>query len=506
MSLTDDETTDVAVESDQVSEAETPDADGEEGSETAYQMSLDVDITDAGPCRKHVKVSVPRVDLDHYFGEAIGGLVDSANVPGFRPGHAPRKLIERRFRKELTDEVKRNVLLQSLEQLEEDKKLAPINQPDIDIEALDIPEDGPFEYDFEVEVRPEFDLPDYAGLMIERPVREVTDEDITRYQQRFLKQFRSYEDREGPAEIGDELTLNVEFFHNDSSLRKIKGVAFELLPVLRFEDAEVSNFGELLTGAVAGDRRESETVVSQETESLELRGETVRVEFEVVKVQKPIEPELNSTFLSTIGVESTEEMQTQIRETLERQVTYQQRQAVRTQVLEKITDSADWDLPEDLVRKQVENATRREILEMQQAGFTRQQILGRENELRQNAVSTTRQALKEHFVLDRIATDENIEVSQHELDMEIQIMAMQQGESARKLRQRMIRSQMMENLEAQIRERKAVDFVIEKAKFEDTPTEMLEDHEDDVISVRHSVAGGMTTTYDSGVDDEDDGE
>lgn len=160
---------------------------------------------------------------------------------------------------------------------------------------------------------------------------------------------------------------------------------------------------------------------------------------------------------------------------LERQLTYEQRQSARSQVLDKITESADWDLPEELVLRQTENALRREVLEMQQAGFTSSQIRARENEIRQRAVSTTRQALKEHFVLDRIATQEDIQVSSSDIDVEIQMMAMQSGESPRRVRARLIKSGMIENLEAQIRERMAVDFILEKAEFVDIESEQADE-------------------------------
>ncbi|NOX53759.1 MAG: trigger factor, partial [Planctomycetes bacterium] len=150
-------------------------------------------------------------------------------------------------------------------------------------------------------------------------------------------------------------------------------------------------------------------------------------------------------------------------------VAFEQRQSTRQQVLEKITESANWELPEELVAKQVENAVRREILEMQQAGFTPREIRARENELRQKAISTTRQAIKEHFVLDKIAELEGIDVTPADIDHEIRLMAAQSGENPRRLRARLQKSGMIENLEAQVRERKTVDYILEHAEFEDVP-------------------------------------
>ncbi len=457
-----------------------------------FKLSLDVKIQNAGPCRKHVDVTVPRTDLDHYYGEVMGELESTAEVKGFRVGHVPRELLAKRYRKEMTDQVKQKVLMDSLEQLEAEKRLDPINQPDIDVESLEIPEEGDFTYSFEVEVRPEFDLPDYTGLTIEKAVRETTEEDVDRYQERFLSQFGDYEKRDGPAEEGDFLRLDGEFFFGGRSIRRMTGQRMQLKPVLRFQDAELANFGELMTGAAVGDSREVDLVVSQEAESLEMRGETVHAKLTVRDIERHVPPELTKSFLEEIGVESEGVLREKIRETLERQVLYEQRQSTREQVLEKITESADWELPEELVRKQVENALRREHLEMEQAGFTRQQIQARMNELQQNAVSNTTQALKEHFVLDKIATKENIEVSNEELDFEIALMAAQQGESPRKVRARLVRSGMMDNLEAQIRERKAVDVILDHAQFEEVPME-TDEEEDRVEAIPQSVCGVAAT-------------
>ncbi len=139
----------------------------------------------------------------------------------------------------------------------------------------------------------------------------------------------------------------------------------------------------------------------------------------------------------------------------------------------------------------MENALHREILEMQQAGFTKDEIQSRENELRQNAVTSTRQALKEHFVLDKIASNENIDVTPSDIESEIQLMAMQKGESPRRVRARLVKSGVIENLEAQIRERKAIDFILEKADFKDV--EMDAPEENNITAVPYSVCGEVAS-------------
>ena len=452
-----------------------------------YRMSLGVEITSAGPCKKHVAVRVPRADIEYFYNDAVKGLVDSAVVPGFRPGHVPRKLIEKRFRSEVGDQVKQKVLIQSLEQVADEHELDAINEPDLNVETLQLPETGDFEFDFEVEVRPEFDLPDYTGLKLKRPSRTVTDADTERYFVRYLEQFGQLVPVDGPAQPGDSIIADLAFEFEGKSLGHRRDQRIRIQPTLRFEDAEVEKFDELMAGVTPGTRKDAEATVSIEAEKVELRGERVKIRFDVLDVQRLRLPELTSECLQGLEVESADELKAEVRKILERQVVYKQRQSARSQVLEKITESASWELPESLVRRQVENALRREILEMQQAGYTEELIRARTNKLLQQQVSMTRQALKEHFVLDQLATEEKLEVTPQDVELEISYMAMQRGESPRKMRARLIKQGMMENLMAQILERKAIDFILDRAVYEEVPSEAV--HEDLVEALPFAISG-----------------
>ncbi len=436
------------------------------------KLELHVEIKDAGPCKKHVRVRVPRAEVDRFYEETVKTLAERTAIPGFRPGHVPQKLVEKRFRTELASDVKQRVLVESMEQLSENKDLDPINEPDIDVEAIELPEEGDFEYEFDIEVRPDFKLPNYDGLTIKRPVREVTDADVERHYESFLSQYGQLVPQDAPVEPGDVVSVSLETERDGQKLLAVADASLRVRPVLRFADAELNGFDKLMAGAQAGDERTTAVTVSPEAEEVELRGERIEVRFRVLDVKRWRKPEITKELLTRIGVESEEELRHEIHESLGRRVTFEQRQAVREQVSEKITESATWDLPEQLVRRQVENALRRTILEMQQAGFTTREIQARENALRQNAVTSTRQALKEHFILDKIAEQEKVEVTPQDIQAEIRLMAQQRGETPRRVRAKMEKSGMIENLEAQIRERKAVDVILERAKYKDVPMEL----------------------------------
>lgn len=461
-----------------------------EAAEPKYKLSLDVDIQTVGPCRKHVRIKIPRVDIEHFQQVAVKEVSDSAAVPGFRVGRVPLKLIERRFKKELSDQVRQRILLESLEQLAEEKSLDPIGQPDFDIESLEIPAEGDFEYEFDVEVRPEFDIPNYSGLKIQRPVRKVSEDDVHQYKQRFLAQYGTFTPKDTPAEPGDHVTVDIAFSHPTQTMRQMDDLTLQLRPTLRFPDAELAGFDKLLSGAGPGETRTTRVVISPETETVEMRGEAVTAVVTVKEVKSRRLPEINREFLDRIGYEAEDDLETEILSMLNRQTQYEQRQSTRQQVLAKITESAQWELPEELVRKQVENALRREVLEMQQAGFTTADIRARENEIRQQSISSTRQALKQHFVLDKIAETEKIEVTPVDIEAEIQMMAIQRGENPRRVRARLQKSGVIENLEAQIRERKAVDFILKHAEFEDVPMPVT--NSDQIESVALPICGTVT--------------
>ena len=115
-----------------------------EGEDTDSRMALKVEIKEMGACRKHVSVTVPEADIRTIRNEALGELALKAEVPGFRVGKVPIALLEKRFKKEITADIKQKVLMASLEQLSDESKIEPINEPRIDVESLDITDFGDF--------------------------------------------------------------------------------------------------------------------------------------------------------------------------------------------------------------------------------------------------------------------------------------------------------------------------------------------------------------------------
>jgi trigger factor len=162
------------------------DAAGAEAEQQPVKLALEVKVDSRSTCERHVTVTIPREDIDRYFDNEFTELMPTAHVPGFRPGRAPRKLVENRFRKDIAQKVKSELLMNCLSQVSDDQKLSAISEPEFDFEAIELPEQGPLTFEFDIEVRPEFALPQWKGLVIEKPVRAVGDADVEQTLQTIL--------------------------------------------------------------------------------------------------------------------------------------------------------------------------------------------------------------------------------------------------------------------------------------------------------------------------------
>ena len=432
------------------------------------KLNQTVDISDTGPCRKHIKVTIPRTDIDKRFDEKYAELVGDSLVPGFRPGKAPRQIVVRKFKKEVQEQVRGQILLASLEQLAEDFDVAPLSPPNINPDKLDIPEKGDFIYEFDVEVRPQFDLPNYKGLKLKRPSQTFTDADVAKEENRILSRYGQLVPKpEGKAELGDFLVVDMTTKFGEETIGTSKELSIRIEDTVAFRDGVANKFGQQTIGASAGDKKIVDIAMTDAVAVEKLKGQTVQAVLEVKDVKKLRMPELTPEFLENFGVQNPEQLHEQIRVLLERRLEYNQRQSAREQVLELIAASQSWDLPQDLLIRQARKALARRVMEMKEAGLSEEEIQARQRLLQQDVLRSTTLALKEHFVLQKIAEVEKIEVDDDEIEMEIERLADQTGESPRRVRAQMEKEDLLETLAAQLIERKALNLILESAEYED---------------------------------------
>ena len=433
-------------------------------------LHLAVDMQNRGTCERHIKVTIPRDDIDRYFDKEYSDLMPNAQIPGFRAGRAPRKLVETRFRKDVAEKVKTLLLSDSLAQIHEEQKIAAISEPDLDLDAVEVPAEGPLTFEFNLEVRPEFTMPKWKGLKIDKPVRQITDADVDQALHNVLANRGRLVPFDGPAETGDYITANLTFKDGDHVLASAAEEVIRIRPELSFRDGTIADFDKLMAGVSAGETRQGQAEVAADAPNPALRGKQATAVFEVLEVKKLEIPALSPELLEELGgFELESDLRDAVKDQLSRQLEYEQRRQARAQITAALTEAANWDLPPALLQRQSHRELQRAVLELKRSGFNDDDIRAHENELRQNSAVSTAKALKEHFILERIAEDEKIEAAEADFDEEISLIAAQSGESPRRVRAQIEKSGNWDVLQNQIIERKAIDLILQHASFKEVP-------------------------------------
>ncbi|MFM7148548.1 MAG: trigger factor [Gemmataceae bacterium] len=432
------------------------------------KLRQEVEIRDIGPCKKHIKVKIDRKDIDSRMGDQFSRLVKESNVTGFRPGKAPRKLIEKKFHEEVAEQVKSEMLLASLEQMGEDHDLAPLAPPAINPDKIEIPREGPMVYEFEVEVRPQFDLPAYKGMKLKKPVRAIMQEDVAESRRRFLSDYGQVVPKEGgKAENGDIVVADMVVRHGDAVIGTIKDGSFRMERTLAFKDGLIRDFSKQMEGVKIGDARTMDVQLATNAAN-NMGGKVVKATLEVKDLKTIRLPELTPQFMEEqFGMPSAEALDELIRTALKRNFEREQRRSAREQVIQQISESAKWELPQDLLERQFNRARARRVMEMRSDGIPESEIIRRIRLMDQDIHVSTAMALKEHFVLQKIAEVEKIDVSEKDMEEEIYRIADQTDESPRRVRARLEKEDMLEALMAEMIERKALDLILDTAEYEE---------------------------------------
>ena len=451
-------------------------------------IKLDVSVESPQACLREVIVTIPQEEVQRYLKEAYDELVPEAQVPGFRSGRAPRKLVEKQFKDRVVEQVKGSLLMDSLAQVTDSQDFSAIGEPDFDYKAIKVPDEGDFKFQFQIEVRPEFDTPTWKGMEINKPVEKIGDEEVQTALDRVLSRYATLEATDEPAEQGDKLLITATFSLDGKTLSEMDEERVTLETRLSFSDAVSEDFGKLMKGVKEGQSREGKVTVADGASDEELRGKELDVKFHVVEVFKTENPELNEKFLEELGdFESEDELRDFVRDSLTRQADYRTQQEVRKTVVELLTGSASFDLPETLVKRQTMRELERKVLELRRSGFDEDSIRKFVNASRQNAQTSTEAALREHFILEQIAEEENVEADDSDYDTEIDLIAQQSDVPARRVRARLEKQGQMDALRNQIVERKVIEMIVVKGKVTEEPVENSDGAEDSEFAVYHSV-------------------
>lgn len=457
-----DETREQPAEStpDEAVEAQTPD-DG--------LAPNQVTVEDAGTLRKKVTIEVPRERIDAKFDEMFGELGRTAQVPGFRIGRAPKRLIEKRFGKEVSEDVRNALVGDAMGSALEDEKLKVLGQPEIKLEEIELPDDGAMSFSLEVEIEPEFDLPNYKGIEVARSKVEITDEHVEQAVQRMLAPMGKLKPIDAKSQPGDVLEADVKIACA-GDVSDLTNVEVRVAPG-QVEGIPLEDLAEAAAGKKSGETFTVKTKVPAGHPNERWRDKDVDIQFEVKDVKRLELPELTDELASNAGFGSPDELREAARRSMGARLEAEKQQSMRDQVCKFLLDKASFDLPEGVTARHTQRVLQRRYVEMMMRGVGREEIERNMEQLEAQAAEQAAGGLKLSFILGKLAEAEGVEVDEGEINARIAQIARSQKRRPERLRSELDSEGRLNQLTSSILEEKAIDKVLAQAKIVDAKPE-----------------------------------
>ena len=442
----------------------------EQTEEEAFQYPITLE--DAGPGTKKVSVEIPRDRISTELQKQFKELRQQAAIPGFRVGHAPQKLIEKRFSSDVKEQVRRSLISESYEQAVEKNKLQVIGEPEfVDPEAIKLPDEGNLNYSFTVEVQPDFTLPALEHLTIKKPKIEIKEENVDQAMQNLREQQGALvpvEDR--GVQKGDYLTADVHVKLDGNVVAHQHDAQLVARPG-RVGGIQIDDLDSQLQGLKPGETRTINARVPDEHPNEQIRGKDVQVEVALKDLKHLELVEVTPEFLADLGFDTEKELRDALREQMDEKIRGDVQQSMRDQVGQYLLANTQVELPAKLSDKQTDRIVNRRAVDLMMRGMPREQVEANIERLKGGAREEAARELKLFFILQKLASEQNVDVDEGELNGRIAMLAAQQGRRPEKLKTEMAKDGSLANLYIQMREQKAIDNVLEKAKIEEVDVE-----------------------------------
>lgn len=426
---------------------------------------MDFAVETLGPCRKHVKVTVPPDRVQEEYDRQYDEINDNVAMPGFRKGRAPRKILEKRFGKTLGREVKEKLVQNALEKLVEEEKLEPLRPPEIDFEVLEVEPETTFEFEFDVVTKPEFETPTYKELEVEVPAVEVTAEQVEDAIDRLRRSeavLQTVED----AEIGDEDVLVVDWKALDGdSVEAHDDNAYYLFGRGVLAGFVAKELDEALRGAQVGAEATAQVHVGPDDPREELRGRELDLQVEVKEIKRYLLPEVDEAFLKRHDFDDADEMREDVEKQLKRAGERERDRLAEEKLVDMLLESVEMSLPEEFVEKELEQWARRKRTNREMEGLAEEEIEKQIDDERADAKTNVETDMRRFFLLDRVADEEGVKVSEADLLQAIQGIAQAYGRPEEEVLASFRDGDRLQELAAQIRHRKARELIRRQAKF-----------------------------------------
>lgn len=433
-----------------------------------------VTISDAGTCKKKIEVEISEKKVREFLDKKYQDLRKEAVVPGFRKGRAPMRLLEKRFGTDLGKQSKLELIINAADAAIKDSGIDTLGDPDIDHEKIELPVSGPMKFSFEVEIRPEFELPELDGIAVEKPKFEVTDAIVEAELTTLRKRAGVWSPKEKAVELDDQILADVILMTEGQPAQdKRDNIEINVRKTGFVAGIPVEDLDQLLKGAQRGETRKTTVEIPATFFNEEYRGKKVDVEITVREI-KVLEPaEVNEEFLQRYGASDAKDLSDMIREQMGHQAEQQARSAMSEQVFAYLRDKIEIDLPEALVASQSMSILQRQYSNLLMRGLSREQVDEQMDQLKAGSEQQAQDQLKMFFIMDKIATKLDVSVSEEEINSHIAYVAATRGRRPEKMREELARDGSLSQFVMQIREQKCIEKILEKATITDVEPDKI---------------------------------
>jgi trigger factor len=424
-----------------------------------------VAISDAGPCKKKVTIEIPEETIKKATDKQYQTLQRDTILPGFRKGRAPRRLLEKRFGKDTKEQIKLKLLAEASDAALKDKKIGYLREPEVDFEKIELPNSGPLKFDFEVEVRPEFELPNLEGIEITKTKTAINETQIDTEFEQLRKWAGLWVPRDGKIENGDQVIADVVIKAEGVEDEKIDNAEIMVRQNGFVGSVVVKDLDKLLEGAKTGDVKETIAEQPKTFFREQYRGKKadVKIAIKDVKYMKPAE--LNEEFFKRLGVADERELRQRISDSLKRRHEQQVREDMNGQFYKYLLEKTSFDLPIDIVAEQSSVILQRQYINLLRMGLAKEQVEEKMEELKAVSEQQAKEEIKTIFIMNKIAEKLGIETTDEEINGLIAELAVNQGQRPERLRQTMEKDSSLIQLRLQVRDDKCISKLLESAKI-----------------------------------------
>jgi trigger factor len=423
---------------------------------------MQVSVESTQGLQRRMTVQVPAERIDKEVESRLRSLSGRVRLDGFRPGKVPFKVLQKRFGDQVRSEVLGEVLQSTYSEAVSKEKLRPAGVPQIEPKQMDAGQD--LQYVATFEVLPEFEVTDVEGMALERPTAEVTDADVDEVLENLRKQQAEYKPVERAAGEGDRVIVD---FVGEIDDKPFPGNEGEDVPVTIGSGQMPPEFEEALQGLKPGDKKDIEYTFPAQFPDKEIAEKTAVFHTTVKTVEAPELPEVDDAFAEKVGVKEggATALRGRIRENLERQRDQAVRAQLKRQVMDKLVEANQIDLPQVLIDGEIDHLRNQMKARMQQAGVQDEPDLPAsmfEDEARR------RVALG--LLINEIIRKNNIKLDQARLRQMLEEIASGYDQPQQVLQYYAQNRKLMEGVEVAVLEDQVVDWVVERANINDKQT------------------------------------